>query len=173
VISRLSDEVYQFLLQTSILTQLTASLCAAVTGNANSQTMLERLEQANLFTFALDDQRRWYRYHRLMVDFLRHRLHKEYGDQMRDLHQRAADWCKVNGMPEVAIEHLLDAADYSHAAALLELYMKEDTPQKMKMSRLKGVSAERDRKHDSTASLARTHFQERCSTMRWKWWTAC
>lgn len=120
VVSRLSDEVYQFLLQTSILTQLTAPLCTAVTGNVNSQSMLERLEQANLFTFALDDQRRWYRYHRLMVDFLRHRLSKEYGDQARQLHLRAANWFKINGMPEQAIEHLLDAADYSHAALLLE-----------------------------------------------------
>jgi LuxR family maltose regulon positive regulatory protein len=31
--------------------------------------MLERLDRGNLFVIALDDERRWYRYHHLFRDF--------------------------------------------------------------------------------------------------------
>ena len=49
VLERQPERVRSFLLQTSILQRLTASLCDAVTGNADSQEMLEDLERANLF----------------------------------------------------------------------------------------------------------------------------
>jgi ATP/maltotriose-dependent transcriptional regulator MalT len=49
-------------------------LCAAVTGRADSQELLEQIERANLFLVPLDGQRRWWRYHQLFADLLRIRL---------------------------------------------------------------------------------------------------
>jgi len=67
-------DTQEFLLKTSLLNRLSGPLCNAVLGQDNSQMMLEQLEQANLFVLPLDDERRWYRYHHLFAEALRHRL---------------------------------------------------------------------------------------------------
>src|SRR5215203_952354 len=69
VLERQSEQIRSFLLETSILESLTGPLCAVLTGRSNGQAMLERLERENLFVVALDDERRWYRYHHLIADF--------------------------------------------------------------------------------------------------------
>jgi len=70
VFSRQPEHVQTFLLHTSILDHLTGSLCDAVAGRSDSQSILEMLEQAGLFIVPLDDERRWYRYHHLFADIL-------------------------------------------------------------------------------------------------------
>jgi LuxR family maltose regulon positive regulatory protein len=65
VLSALNAEVRHFLLQTSIVDGLCASLCNAITDHENSQLILETLERDRLFVMLLDDNREWYRYHRL------------------------------------------------------------------------------------------------------------
>jgi LuxR family maltose regulon positive regulatory protein len=118
VLAQQSDEVQSFLCQTAILDRLTAPLCDAVRGQADSQAILEQLEQTNLFLVALDDERKWYRYHLLFADFLRSRLR---GDaRLPELHRRAAEWHQRNGSLAEAIQHLLDAADFEAAASLIE-----------------------------------------------------
>lgn len=75
VLRRQPQEVQDFLLETSILDRLTGPLCDAVIGGqGGGQAMLEELERANLFVVPLDDERRWYRYHRLFADLLRKQL---------------------------------------------------------------------------------------------------
>ena len=71
VLQRQPESVQTFLLQTSILDRMCGPLCDVVTGRTDSQAMLTMLERANLFTIPLDEQRCWYRYHRLYSDFLR------------------------------------------------------------------------------------------------------
>ncbi|MEZ4681512.1 MAG: hypothetical protein R2932_45595 [Caldilineaceae bacterium] len=46
-----------FLLQTAILERFNADLCNIVTGRSDSQALLVKLEQANLFLIPLDDER--------------------------------------------------------------------------------------------------------------------
>jgi LuxR family maltose regulon positive regulatory protein len=72
VLRRQPQDVQTFLLCTSILKQLTAPLCDAVIERADSQQMLQRLEQANLFVVSLDNKRVWYRYHTLFAQALRY-----------------------------------------------------------------------------------------------------
>jgi ATP/maltotriose-dependent transcriptional regulator MalT len=57
VLRRQPQEVQTFLLSTSILERLTASLCDAVLQQTGSQHLLQRLERANLFVVSLDS--RW------------------------------------------------------------------------------------------------------------------
>jgi len=59
VLDRQPAAVQDFLLKTSILEQMTGSLCDYVTGGRDSQAVLTQLEQANLFLVPLDDARRW------------------------------------------------------------------------------------------------------------------
>ena len=87
VLLRLPAERLSFLLQTCILDRLTADLCNAVTERTDAHNTLWALEVANLFLTPLDNNRQWYRYHRLFADLLRQRLH-ESGQDRAVLHRR-------------------------------------------------------------------------------------
>ena len=120
VLARRPDAERAFLLQTSILERLCGDLCAAVTGQAASGEMLAGLERANLFVVALDDRRRWYRYHHLFADVLRAHLLAETPGAVAALHRQASDWHAAHGLPADAIRHALAADDHARAAALIE-----------------------------------------------------
>jgi len=74
VLNRQANEVQSFLLQTSILERLNASLCEAVTEHEDGQAVLDALRRLNLFVIPLDDEGQWFRYHRLFADLLQARL---------------------------------------------------------------------------------------------------
>ena len=116
VFNRQPRAIRDFLLSTSILDRLTASLCSAVAETESSQDMLVSLEQANLFVVPLDDSRAWYRYHHLFADVLRHRLHAEKAAQIPNLHRRASQWYAAHGFLPDAIRHALAASDWDTAA---------------------------------------------------------
>jgi LuxR family maltose regulon positive regulatory protein len=123
VLSRQPEEVQAFLLRTSILSRLTGPLCDAVAsmeGLADGHTMLARLESANLFTIALDDERRWFRYHHLFADALQSQLRHNRSDIVAELHRRAASWYAANAFPCDAVEHALLIGDSEYAAGLIE-----------------------------------------------------
>ena len=128
ILDYLTDEVLErrptgtknFLLQTSILDRLCGPLCDAVTGGRDGQTTLERLEQANLFIVPLDDERRWYRYHHLFADVLRHRLALTQPQNVPEYHRRASVWFEQQGLVAEAIHHALVGQDFEHAATLIE-----------------------------------------------------
>jgi LuxR family maltose regulon positive regulatory protein len=120
VLARQSEDVRSFLLRTAVLDRLTGSLCDDVTGREDGRATLESLDRANLFLVALDDQRRWYRYHHLFADVLRSRLLDEQPDTVPELHRRASDWFERHGERAEAIRHAMAAGDFSHAADLIE-----------------------------------------------------
>lgn len=121
VLARQPADVRAFLLQTSILDRLSVPLCDAVTGRADGRVMLERIERGNLFVIALDDQRRWYRYHHLFADVLRTRLLHDDAGALPTLHRRASDWYEEHGDRPAAIQHALVGGDAERAATLVEL----------------------------------------------------
>lgn len=129
ILDYLTDEVLQqrpkgtgdFLLQTSILDRLCGSLCDAVTGQRDGQMTLERLEQANLFIVALDDERKWYRYHHLFAEVLRQGLQRSLSAEVvADLHCRASTWYEQEGLVDEAVHHALVGYDFEQAARLIE-----------------------------------------------------
>ena len=75
VIEQQPPEVAAFMLETSVLDELTVEACAAVTGRQDAAALLRGIEVANLFLVALDDDRRSYRYHHLVHQLLRAELH--------------------------------------------------------------------------------------------------
>ncbi|MFC1620032.1 LuxR C-terminal-related transcriptional regulator [Candidatus Neomarinimicrobiota bacterium] len=120
VLHQQSEQLEHFMLQTSILDQLTEPLCDVVTGQTDSHSILEKMERNNLFLVPLDSERRWYRYHHLFGELLQRHLDQTDKDLVPELHIRAADWYKQNGQPGKAIEHALAAGNYAHAASLIE-----------------------------------------------------
>jgi LuxR family maltose regulon positive regulatory protein len=120
VLERQPEGVREFLLKTSVLERMSASLCDSLTSRNDGQQMLERLEHENLFVIALDDERHWYRYHHLFADVLRSRLQREQPERIRELHRRAAAWYERNGWTSEAIRHALAAQEHDRAADLVE-----------------------------------------------------
>jgi LuxR family maltose regulon positive regulatory protein len=121
VLEQQPKSVQEFLLQTSILNQLTGSLCDALTGQNNGQQVLESLDRANLFIVHLDEKRHWYRYHHLFADLLRQRLHQKHPEQISNLHQSASEWYEQNSLWSDAIHHAFAVEDNERAADLIEL----------------------------------------------------
>jgi len=127
VLNQQSEPIRRFLTDTAILKRLCSSLCDAVL-NANdsknsfpSQPILEQLEQANLFLIPLDDQRHWYRYHKLFAECLQHRLRQfQPSHTLATLHQRASQWYEAHDFTTEAVEHALLANDMARAADLVE-----------------------------------------------------
>ena len=111
-----SENIRNFLLQTSILDWLSGPLCDAVTGQEESNVLLEALERGNLFVSPLDDKRHWFRYHHLFADVLQVHLMEEQPDRVPILHLRASEWYEQNGSAADAIRHALAAEDFERTA---------------------------------------------------------
>ncbi len=119
VLDRQAPAVREFLLATSVLDRLAGPLCEAVTGQPDGQEMLEHLERDNLFIVALDDERRWFRYHHLFGEFLRGHLGSKDPARVRELHLRAARWHEEHGHGAEAIRHALAAPDHELGTRLI------------------------------------------------------
>ncbi len=122
VLSLQTRPTRSFLMETSILERLCGPLCEAVTGQANGQAALEKLERANLFLMPVDEDRHWYRYHHLFASMLSSRLRSESNKQparIDELHRRAAKWFGQNEFIEESIRHALEAHDYRLSARLI------------------------------------------------------
>jgi len=120
VLARQPAPVQQFLLHTCILDRLSGPLCDAVTAQEGSQAMLEALERANLFVVAMDDERRWYRYHHLFAEVLLSHLQQAEPMVVPELHLRASAWYEQQGFIIEAVQHALAAPDVELAARLIE-----------------------------------------------------
>ncbi len=142
--------VQDFLLQTSILNELSPSLCDAVIGyeptdpqsgtRQGSQAMLQYLERANLFLVPLDHQRRWYRYHHQFAEALRYHFERRHElpfteagpggndangvsqdlPSVSQLHRRASIWYQERGYNKEAVEHALLAHDWNLTVDLIQ-----------------------------------------------------
>ena len=119
VLDGLPAEIRSFLLRTSVLDRLSGPLCDAVTGGSGSQRILEEMERANLFLVRLDTRRRWYRYHQLFGELLRHELDRAEPGLAAVLHRRASQWHQAHGNLAEAIGHAISAGDLAGARELI------------------------------------------------------
>jgi LuxR family maltose regulon positive regulatory protein len=81
---------------------------------------LQAFERANLFVVALDDERRWYRYHHLFAELLQARLQERQPESVPDLHRRAVRWYEESEFASEAVHHALASKDYVTAADVVE-----------------------------------------------------
>ena len=128
VVERQPEELQSFLLCTSILERLCGSLCDSILGRpSGGEAVLARLEQANLFVVALDDeadsdsvrpgvQPAVY----LFREFLQNRLHKSQPEGVVALHRAASEWHAQHGSLREAVQHALQTRDWDYAASLVE-----------------------------------------------------
>ena len=119
ILKRLPAGMVEFMLRTSILDRLTASLCAAVTGIGAGQGMLETISARQLLLEPLDIEGRSFRYHHLMGEYLRRRLETRHRDEVVDLHRRACQWYAQAEQWTDAVKHAIAAGDTEDAVSLM------------------------------------------------------
>jgi LuxR family maltose regulon positive regulatory protein len=122
VLAHLDEATRWFLLQTSILDQLSGELCDTVTERSDSQQTLATLERDGLFLAPLDDTREWYRYQPLFADVLREELRQRQPEAIATLHRRAAEWYVKQGMPDPAFTHAVAGGDVDLVTRIGEDY---------------------------------------------------
>ena len=120
VLKSQTGDLKEFLRHTSMLDQLSPSLCEAVTGQKASGKYLQYLESNNLFLIALDEERTWYRFHALFAELLKNQLLQAEPERVNELHERAADWYMKNGFTQKAVEHAFQVSNLNKACALIE-----------------------------------------------------
>ena len=120
VLDQQPPEVVQFMLDTSILGELTPAACAAVTGRHDTAAMLRRIDTAHLFLIALDDEQETFRYHRLVRQVLHAELRARDRDREPALHQRAAEYYEQTGDTSRATRHFLGARQVTRALDLMQ-----------------------------------------------------
>jgi LuxR family maltose regulon positive regulatory protein len=119
VLEQQPPDVTWFMLDTSVLTELTADACAAVSGRQDAAARLRAIDLANLFLVALDDERTSFRYHHLVRQLLRAELRARDPGREKKLQLRAAEWFEATGDTGRSARHFLAAGQGDRALVLL------------------------------------------------------
>ncbi|MCE3555456.1 LuxR C-terminal-related transcriptional regulator [Pseudonocardia sp. RS11V-5] len=132
VLDQQAPELITFLTAVSVVDLVCADLARVLTDRSDAGQVLADLAGAHLFVREVDRPGRWFRLHRLVLDILRARSLPSR--RRRDLHRRAAEWFRGNGMPFEAIRSSVTAGLWRLAADLtgvhaLALVMGGDGPQ--------------------------------------------
>lgn len=121
VLDRQPPDVQHFLATTSVLREMTASLCREVLQIGDPDGLLAEIERRNLFVTRFGTGAgATFRYHNLFRDFLHRRLHVQDPASFDVLHRRAAAWFDGANDVEETVYHCLAAEAYPEATALME-----------------------------------------------------
>ncbi|GHO98245.1 LuxR family transcriptional regulator [Reticulibacter mediterranei] len=124
ILTNLPEDLQDFLLKTSWLNPLSASLCDAIRGREDSAHLFEQVERANLFLQPLSESRQWYRYHALWAQAVQHEAQLRLGTAtLRSLRSKASQWYEQQRMLPEAIEAALAGEDFGRAASLIERFV--------------------------------------------------
>ncbi len=119
VLSGETDTHRRFMLATSVLRRMTASLCDTVLGVPGSDDVLRELERSNSFVVALDEHRGWYRYHHLFGELLRSELDRQHPGLATRYLSLAAEWHERDGGdPDEAFRCAHESGDLARAGRI-------------------------------------------------------
>jgi LuxR family maltose regulon positive regulatory protein len=165
VLRDMPGELRAFLLRCSVLPELSAMRCAAVSGDALAAQRLAEIERRELFVSVLSGPERTLRLHDLFRDFLDERLKREHAPELPSLYRRAAAG-ETDPVRRVGLLLLLAPA-YDEAAALLA----EVGPGLLKA----GAGAHVVRLIEQIPEAQRPpqllHLRGLCAWTRWEWAT--
>ncbi|MEJ7839834.1 MAG: AAA family ATPase, partial [Thermomicrobiales bacterium] len=113
-------EMQEFLLQVSVFEKISGPFGDAVLGRSDTQLLLERATEANLFMVPCNCSQNMYRIHQLFRDYLLAELQRRHPMAANELHRRAADWLIGNDQPMDAIDHLIAAGETGASIDLID-----------------------------------------------------
>jgi LuxR family transcriptional regulator, maltose regulon positive regulatory protein len=119
VVDQLQPELAAFLLRVSVLPELEAQRCAAVSAQPDAARLLDEVERLGLFVEVLDSPTQSLRLHSLFRAALQRRLALEQPGLLVELRRRAA---ATETDPFRRIQLLLEAGEVEEAARALEAH---------------------------------------------------
>ncbi len=117
VLSHLPGVTIEFLLRTSVVEQMTGSLCDALTGRTGSQAVLDDLLRRSLLVSVEEPGSGWYRYHQLFRTVLRGRLRESDRSLEPELLRTAAGWHIGRGELDTGLRYLAQAGAWGDLLA--------------------------------------------------------
>jgi LuxR family maltose regulon positive regulatory protein len=120
VLDRQPVQIRRFLIETSVLDEVSGPLADAVTQQSGGADLLAQLARENAFVIALNRNGSSYRYHQLFAEILHYLLRREQPAAIGELNRRAARWYDEQGDVLQALHHAVEAEDWSHVCALLD-----------------------------------------------------
>jgi LuxR family transcriptional regulator, maltose regulon positive regulatory protein len=122
VLTSLPNDARDFLLRTSVCTEVDVGLAQYLTGRMDAATVLATLERDNIFTRRLGRGRTTYGYHELLRTFMAAELQRTDPEAERELHRSTATWYEHRGDFLHALEHLARAGAVDRFATLAEAH---------------------------------------------------
>lgn len=119
VLAEMDPSSRAFLLDTSILDEVTPELAEHLTGRRDSAAMLQRLAERSGFMFPVPGRDHGYRYHALFAGLLRSELRLHDRSRHEFLQRRVADLLISEDRPVEALPHAVAAEDWDAAATAL------------------------------------------------------
>ncbi|MQA11073.1 MAG: AAA family ATPase [Pseudonocardiaceae bacterium] len=122
VLSKLPADVQEFLLRTSVCERFTIELASKLTGRDDAGVLLQRLERVNTLVSRSSPHSEWFRYHSLLLDYLRVALRSRSLATVAELHRVAAGWFVRQGDALAALPHAISVGDHDLIADLVVQY---------------------------------------------------
>ena len=119
MLADLPAQEVEFLIQSSVLEELSGPLCDATLATTGSGAMLETIESSNLLVVPLDRRRDRYRYHHLFRDLLRMELEHQAPELVPELTARASAWCETEGLTDQAVAYAIAGHHVDRVAELI------------------------------------------------------
>ncbi|MFC3052850.1 LuxR C-terminal-related transcriptional regulator [Kordiimonas pumila] len=119
VLSELPEDEQDFLMKTAILDRVNGDIANTITNRSDGWLILEQLYERNLFLEPLENDRQWFRFHAVFLEYLRDMLKKRHPDAVQGMHEQAATWLKERGYIRRAIYHAQQAHNDTLAASIL------------------------------------------------------
>ena len=125
VMEQQDKEIYNFMLNTSILEEFNAEMCEKVVGKALSQKanwaeMLNHVIHHNLFVLPVDDEFTWIRYHHLFRDYLQSTIQRERPQDARAIKEKLAAYYKEREEWERVFDIYSELSDQKAITELIE-----------------------------------------------------
>jgi LuxR family maltose regulon positive regulatory protein len=164
VLAELPDDLRDFVLRSSVLSELNPQMCRVVTAREDAQEVLEDLYRRNLFLTAVDEQTPVLRFHDLFRDFLLGELDRQLPGSGRELHGRAGH---VEASLPRAITHFIAAECWPDA---IERILQSGEP-----LLIEGGYATLERWIEQLPAAARqaqpllAYLHGICAWLRWDW----
>jgi LuxR family transcriptional regulator, maltose regulon positive regulatory protein len=122
VLSRLPEEMREFLHTISVCEQMSAELASLLSGRADAGALLDAIAERTSLIFWVDTTRHSYHVHALLRSYLLADLVRQAPDRAASLHGAAADWYAARDQPARALTHAGQAADATRTTTLLHRY---------------------------------------------------
>lgn len=116
------DYLKDFLLKTSILKYFNNDLANHLLSINNSDQIIQKIKNENLFIMPLDNQQNsneWYRYHNIFKNLLNKKFKVINEVNIKELHIRAIEWFAKNNLIIEALSHCLESKEYDKYCSLL------------------------------------------------------